>query len=95
MKKEDFADLLQGVREMKLILAGKEKPAYHRVVKPVPVKDVRAGLRLTQTEFAKLLNIPVSTVRNWEQGRTQPHGPARALLVVAQKQPKAVLAALH
>ena len=95
MKRKDFENLLQGTREMKAILAGKAQPAYSRTLSRFPVKNVRAGLHLTQTEFAKLLDIPVTTLRNWEQGRTQPHGPARALLLIAQKRPEAVLEALH
>jgi putative transcriptional regulator len=95
MKRKDFENLLQGTREMKAILAGKAKPAYRRTFARFPVKDIRSGLKLTQAEFAKLLDIPVTTLRNWEQGRTNPHGPARALLVVAQKRPDAVLEALH
>lgn len=95
MKKVDFENLAQGVREMKSILAGKSKPAYTRVIKSTAVKNVRAGLKLTQKEFAKLIDIPVATLRNWEQGRTQPMGPARALLLVAEKTPNAVLDALH
>lgn len=95
MKQDDFENLARGVRDMKSILTGKSKPTYRRIVKAMPVKEVRASLQLTQAEFAKLIDIPVTTLRNWEQGRTQPVGPARALLLVAQRKPEAVLEALH
>jgi putative transcriptional regulator len=52
----------------------------------------RAGL--SQTEFAAALDVPVSTLRNWEQGRRAPRGPARQLLRVAAVAPE-VLALLR
>ena len=52
-------------------------------------------MSLTQDKFAALMNISVHTLRNWEQGRRKPEGPAKALLRVASKNPKAVLEALH
>ncbi|MDK9722856.1 MAG: helix-turn-helix domain-containing protein [Rhodospirillales bacterium] len=57
-------------------------------------KRVRARVGLSQTEFAKRIGVPVATVRNWEQGKRSPHGPARALLRVLDRIPKAVIAAL-
>lgn len=57
-------------------------------------KRVRARVGLSQTEFAKRIGVPVATVRNWEQGKRSPHGPARALLRVLNRIPKSVIAAL-
>ncbi|MFA6020153.1 MAG: helix-turn-helix domain-containing protein [Rhodospirillales bacterium] len=57
-------------------------------------KRVRARVGLSQTEFAKRIGVPVATVRNWEQGKRSPHGPARALLRVLDRIPKSVIAAL-
>lgn len=68
------------------------EPAAARVV-PGP-RDVRVRLGLTQREFAEALHIPLATVRNWEQGRTVPDAPARALLTVVAREPEAALAAL-
>ena len=95
MRKEDFEELLQGVREMKAILRGEMKPAYERVVRPLDIKIIRKRLGLSQGDFALLIRVPVATLRNWEQGRTQPDGPARALLTVAARNPRAVLKALY
>ncbi len=58
------------------------------------VKDLRARARLTQTEFAARLGVPVDTIRNWEQGKRDPRGPARALLRVIAHAPDIAFAAL-
>jgi len=54
------------------------------------VKRIREGYKLSQAQFAALLGISVGTLRNWEQGRRAPEGPARVLLRVAERYPKAV-----
>ncbi len=58
------------------------------------VRDLRRRARLTQTEFASRLGVPVETIRNWEQGKRMPRGPARALLAVIAHAPETVFAAL-
>jgi putative transcriptional regulator len=55
----------------------------------------RERLKLSQSEFARLIGVSVRTLQNWEQRRRKPAGPAAALIRVAQKQPRAVLTALH
>lgn len=57
-------------------------------------RRVRARTKLTQAQFAAQIGVPVETVRNWEQGKRSPRGPARALLKVIDRAPKAVFAAL-
>lgn len=57
-------------------------------------RAVRAATGLTQEEFARRFGLDVATLRNWEQGRTRPDGPARVLLRVILRQPQAVEAAL-
>ena len=59
-----------------------------------PVRDLRRRARLTQMEFAAKLGVPVETIRNWEQGKRAPRGPARALLAVIAHSPETVFAAL-
>ena len=95
MDKHHFDNLLQSVKEMKLIMKGKLKPARVTIIEPVSVKDIRRKLHQSQAEFAYMIGVSPSTLRNWEQGLRQPEGPARALLRVAQKNPKAVFEALH
>ena len=58
------------------------------------LRDVRTKLGFSQTEFAKLLNVFVTSIRNWEQGKRFPTGAARALYKILDKQPKAAMAAL-
>ena len=59
------------------------------------VRSIRHKLRQSQSEFAFMIGVSPSTLRNWEQGLREPEGPARALLTVAQKNPTAVYQALH
>jgi putative transcriptional regulator len=49
---------------------------------------------MTQAQFARALRIPLSTLRNWEQGRVLPDPAARSLLAIVAKEPKAALRAL-
>jgi putative transcriptional regulator len=58
------------------------------------VRDLRLRARLTQMEFAARLGVPVETIRNWEQGKRAPRGPARALLAVIAHAPDTVFDAL-
>src|SRR5437764_8935763 len=53
------------------------------------VRDLRRRARLTQLEFAAKLGVPVETIRNWEQGKRRPRGPARALLTAIAHAPEA------
>jgi putative transcriptional regulator len=61
---------------------------------PAAVRDLRRRAQLTQLEFAGRLGVPVETIRNWEQGKRMPRGPARALLAVIAHAPETVFAAL-
>jgi putative transcriptional regulator len=58
------------------------------------VRDLRRRAQLTQIQFASRLGVPVETIRNWEQGKRAPRGPARALLAVIAHSPETVFAAL-
>lgn len=60
----------------------------------MPVRELRARLGLTQSEFAARLGLPVDTVRNWEQGKRAPRGPARALLMLIARAPQLAFQAL-
>ena len=70
-------------------------PALPADAATVPTtRDLRRRARLTQIEFAARLGVPVETIRNWEQGKRMPRGPARALLAVIAHAPETVFAAL-
>jgi putative transcriptional regulator len=94
MKDEDFEELLDSVREAGAILRGAAKPSREFVFSAEDVQAIRRKLKKSQDEFALMIGVSVATLRNWEQGRRQPHGPARALLKIAAENPKAVEKAL-
>ncbi|MDX9850998.1 MAG: NadS family protein [Anaerolineaceae bacterium] len=94
MNDDSFAEFLRSVKEAAAIYRGEQTPSRSFHFQPLDIKKIRDGYNLTQREFASLLGISVSTLRNWEQGRRTPEGPAMALLKVAQKHPQAVLDSL-
>ena len=95
MKTEAFQELLASVRQAGRIRRGAARPSRVTAFKPADIKAVRKKLRVSQSEFALMIGVNVSTLRNWEQGRRVPDGPALALLRVASKNPAAVAEALH
>jgi len=94
MKEATFKELLESIEQFKAIRAGRMQPS--RVIRfdPPRVKAIRKKLRVSQTRFAALIGISAGTLRNWEQGRTRPVGPARVLLKIAERRPRAVIEAL-
>lgn len=94
MKKALFAELTESVREAGEIHRGNAKASRHFVFKAEDVRAIREKLDKSQREFAQMIGVTVSTLQNWEQGRRQPQGPARALLVVAGQEPALVARAL-
>jgi len=75
-------------------LAGRTGRGRTRSEPAVDVRGIRALTGLSQAKFAELLSIEVSTLRNWEQGRREPTGAARALLRAIRSNPVAVIKAL-
>jgi putative transcriptional regulator len=95
MKDEDFQKLVQSVHQMGAIMHG-DKLTHRRTTRhKTDVRSLRERVDLTQAAFARMIGVSVRTLQNWEQGRREPDGPAKALLKVVERQPKAVLAALH
>jgi putative transcriptional regulator len=94
MKKQLFGELAESIREAGKIHRGEAAPSRQFVFKPSDVRAIRAKLHKSQSEFAQMIGVSLNTLQNWEQGRRQPEGPARALLVVASKNPEAVAKAL-
>jgi putative transcriptional regulator len=94
MKKELFEELVASVREAGRIHRGEAKPSRQFVYDPEDVRGIREKLHQSQSEFARMIGVSVATLQNWEQGRRQPRGPARALLKVAAKSPDVVAKAL-
>ena len=90
MNDSTFEELVASVKEGGAILRGETAPTRSFVVDGPNIKGLRANYKLSQSEFAALLGISVATLRNWEQGRREPEGPARVLLQVAARHPDAV-----
>ena len=95
MKDAGFKELLTSIEHARAIKAGTRKPS--RVIRfdPLEVKAIRRKFRVSQTQFAYIIGVSPSTLRNWEQGRTYPEGAARVLLKVAAKRPQSILEALR
>ena len=91
MDSQSFDALLESTKEAKELLAKKRNPSRTFYVEEPDPKEIRAKFHLTQVEFAKMLNISVATLRNWEQGRRRPEGPARVLLNVADRNPEVLM----
>jgi putative transcriptional regulator len=95
MEDKEFSKLVESVKQMNLIRAGRVKPARVHHIKPIEVKAIRSKLHLSQREFAGLMGISDATLKNWEQGRVQPDGSARVLLQVVARNPKIVFESAH
>ena len=65
-----------------------------RIMVPTDVKAIRAKFGLSQEKFAKTFALNLATLRDWEQERRMPHGPARTLLQIIDREPAAVRRAL-
>jgi putative transcriptional regulator len=95
MDKQHFDQLVKGVREMKRHMAGKNvRGAVVTELKEPDVRAIREAAQISQSQFAKLIGVNLRTLQNWEQHRTRPTGPARALLKIVASDPKAI-EALH
>lgn len=92
MNDELFAELMTSIEEAGHIARGEAAASRTFTVEhePLDVRGIREGYKLSQTRFAALLGISVKTLRNWEQSRRSPVGPARVLLQVAARHPDAV-----
>ena len=94
MDKELFADLVESMTQMNEIARGERSPNREFHVDANSIKELRSKLGLSQPKFAALLHVDVGTLRNWEQGRREPTGPAKALLEAIRRDPVHVLKAL-
>lgn len=94
MDKKLFEQLLESMQQHDEIRQGVREPSREFFVDASKVKEIRAMTGLSQTRFARLLGVDVGTLRNWEQGRREPTGPAKALLRAIRRDPESVLKAL-
>ena len=95
MNDEDFANLVESIKQAGEIKRGQREPSRVFEFTPMDIKEIRQKLNKSQSEFAMMIGVSVGTLQNWEQGRRKPVGPARALLKVAAENPEAVREALE
>lgn len=81
-KRDLGQELLQSVREMKAGRRGRVHP-----VKMAPIVEARLKSELSQAQFARLLGVSVRTLQDWEQGRREPSGAAKTLILIATRRP--------
>jgi len=88
--------LIRAAKEARAVARGEARASSYRVHLPgdVDVQAIRKRLGMSQAEFSARFGIPPGTLRDWEQGRRVPEGPARVLLKVIEIDPKAVERAL-
>lgn len=91
MKDKLFQELLESVKQGAAIIKGKTLPSRTFEFPETEVRALREQFGLSQDKFAHLVGISVGTLRNWEQGRRKPEGPARVLLKVASRHPEVLL----
>ena len=94
MRRDAFDQLVRSVRQAGRIHRGANAPRAFSFA-PADVKGIRSRLGKSQSEFALMIGVSLATLRNWEQGRRTPEGPALALLKVASAAPRTVSRALR
>jgi putative transcriptional regulator len=90
-----FDELLANVRQASARAGSARRAIRCNEINALTVKRLRGWTSLSQPEFARLLGVELGTLRNWEQGRREPTGPARALLRAISNDPEHVLRALR
>ncbi|WP_318373121.1 helix-turn-helix domain-containing protein [Enterobacter sp.] len=94
MDKALFERLTQSMNQMNDIVEGSRQPSRTFHIDPMKIKEIRQSSGLSQARFASLISVSVDTLRNWEQGRRSPTGPAQALLRAIANDPLHVIPAL-
>ena len=95
MDEKLFAELIKSTFQAAEIIRGERKASRTFEVSSDIVREIRESTGLSREKFAGLFHISVGTLRNWEQGRRRPDGPAAALLIAIKNDPEHVVAALH
>ena len=95
MKREEVEQLVQSVQGAGRIRRGSARASQSFRFAPADVKAIRNRLGKSQAEFSLMIGVSIATLRNWEQGRRTPEGPALAPLRVASAAPRTVSRALR
>jgi putative transcriptional regulator len=91
MDKQDFDDLLESIEQARRWARGEEVEGlrvHHFPAEDIPTIRQKTGL--TQEQFSAQIGVSTATLRNWEQGRRKPDGPARVLLAMLARDPQIV-----
>ena len=91
-KSTAFDKVMAGLEQAQDYLNG-ERSGFevHQITVPAPdVSVIRGRTGLSQPAFARSIGVPLETLKNWEQGRRRPEGPARVLLALIDKRPSIV-----
>ena len=94
MSSQLLKDLSKSIKEAGRIRSGETKPSRVFKYDAVDIRKLRESVDVSQSQFARMIGVSKGTLQNWEQGRRHPRGPAKALLRVFEKDPKAVVRAL-
>lgn len=95
MDKKLFARLLDSTREMDEIVRGRRAASREFTLGPADIQGIRHATGLSQEKFAALIEVSLSTLRNWEQGQREPSGPAKVLLGALLADPTSVIKAIR
>ncbi len=90
-----FESIKKGLEEAIAWERGEKTGAHVRTYSAMDVARIRKKTHMTQKEFSESFSIPLSTLRQWEQGQRVPQGPAQALLKIIDRNAKAALDALR
>ena len=90
MKDNDFSMLVESIKEAGNIKRGQQNASRRFEMNAPDIRAIREHINKTQVEFASMIGVSVATLRNWEQGRRRPEGPALALLKIVSKNPEYV-----
>ena len=84
LKRNIGREILEGLREIK-------RGEHARIINVPNVAEIRAKTGLSQAQFSELMGVSIRTLQDWEQGRRAPSGAARTLLLIAHRNPRALL----
>jgi putative transcriptional regulator len=93
--KTQFEQMMDGLNDVEAFLAGEQEGFKAHVPQDVDVKAIRNRLGMTQARFSDTFGFSLDAIKHWEGGRSTPEEPARTLITVIDKNPRAVITALN
>lgn len=95
MRDDLFNELVESIQEAGEIKKGIAEALRTFKYSPMDIKNIREKLEVSQSELALILGVSKRTIQNWEQGRREPVGPAKALLKIVSYNPALAIQALQ